>query len=161
MQTWRGAEKESLSSAAVLRTNSRPCKAPSRPARENLRRRQDHPHPVECIEGLRTPDSGTVSVLGLDPAGDRGEPRQGLWSPAPGQPAARAAQGGRGAEAVQVVTAWPADRAIAPQNWSWIYPSDWTLSTGPIPVRIEVSRVSELSGGSVAGPGVRVDLIAT
>src|SRR6266849_10951743 len=28
MQTWRGAGKESLSSAAVLRTNSRPCKAP-------------------------------------------------------------------------------------------------------------------------------------
>jgi hypothetical protein len=24
------------------------------------------------------------------------------------------------------------------QNWSWIYPSDWTLSTGPIPVRLEV-----------------------
>jgi hypothetical protein len=30
---------------------------------------------VECIDGLRTPGSGTVSVLGLDPAGDRGEPR--------------------------------------------------------------------------------------
>src|SRR6266851_2999450 len=40
-----GAEKESLrtlSPAAVLRTNSRPCEAPSRPAREDLRRRQDH-----------------------------------------------------------------------------------------------------------------------
>jgi hypothetical protein len=30
---------------------------------------------VECIDGLRTPGSGTVSVLGLDGAGDRGEPR--------------------------------------------------------------------------------------
>jgi ABC-2 type transport system ATP-binding protein len=28
---------------------------------------------AECIEALRTPGSGTVSVLGLDPAGDRGE----------------------------------------------------------------------------------------
>jgi ABC-type branched-subunit amino acid transport system ATPase component len=31
---------------------------------------------------------------------------------------ARTAQGGQGAEAVQLVTAWPADRAIARQNWS-------------------------------------------
>ncbi len=30
---------------------------------------------VECVDRLRTPGSGTVSVLGLDPAGDRGEPR--------------------------------------------------------------------------------------
>jgi len=56
----------------------------------------------------------------------------------PGRSAARAAQGGRGAEAVQLVTAWPADRAAARQNWSWICPSDWTLSTGPIPGRVEV-----------------------
>src|SRR5260370_36437208 len=45
MQTWRGAEKESLSSAAGLAPNPRPCKAASRPARENLRVRQDPPHP--------------------------------------------------------------------------------------------------------------------
>ena len=31
---------------------------------------------VECIEGLRTPDGGTVTVLGLDPRRDRGELRQ-------------------------------------------------------------------------------------
>ena len=31
---------------------------------------------VECIEGLRTPDRGTISVLGLDPIHDRGELRQ-------------------------------------------------------------------------------------
>jgi ABC-2 type transport system ATP-binding protein len=31
---------------------------------------------VECIEGLRTPDSGTISVLGLDPIRDRRELRQ-------------------------------------------------------------------------------------
>src|SRR5262247_2675256 len=31
---------------------------------------------VECIEGLRTPDDGSVSVLGLDPRGDRAELRQ-------------------------------------------------------------------------------------
>ncbi|HZE30367.1 MAG TPA: ABC transporter ATP-binding protein, partial [Actinoallomurus sp.] len=28
---------------------------------------------VECVEGLRTPDRGTVSVLGLDPRHDRAE----------------------------------------------------------------------------------------
>ncbi len=33
---------------------------------------------VECVEGLRTPDSGTVSVLGLDPARDRAELTQRL-----------------------------------------------------------------------------------
>src|SRR5262249_22604680 len=31
---------------------------------------------VECIEGLRTPDSGTVTVLGLDPQRDHAELRQ-------------------------------------------------------------------------------------
>jgi ABC-type lipopolysaccharide export system ATPase subunit len=31
---------------------------------------------VECIEGLRTPDDGPVSVLGLDPRRDRAELRQ-------------------------------------------------------------------------------------
>lgn len=33
---------------------------------------------VECIAGLRTPDSGSVSVLGLDPARDRAEVRERL-----------------------------------------------------------------------------------
>jgi ABC-2 type transport system ATP-binding protein len=33
---------------------------------------------VECIEGLRTPDNGTISVLGLDPIRDHGELRQRL-----------------------------------------------------------------------------------
>jgi ABC-2 type transport system ATP-binding protein len=33
---------------------------------------------VECIEGLRTPDRGTVSVLGLDPGRDRAELTQRL-----------------------------------------------------------------------------------
>lgn len=31
---------------------------------------------VECVEGLRTPDGGTVRVLGLDPHRDRAELRQ-------------------------------------------------------------------------------------
>jgi ABC-2 type transport system ATP-binding protein len=33
---------------------------------------------VECIEGLRNPDRGTVSVLGLDPGRDRAELTQRL-----------------------------------------------------------------------------------
>src|ERR1700685_3237826 len=33
---------------------------------------------VECIEGLRSPDRGTVSVLGLDPGRDRAELTQRL-----------------------------------------------------------------------------------
>jgi ABC-2 type transport system ATP-binding protein len=33
---------------------------------------------VECIEGLRTPDAGTVRVLGLDPRTERAEVRQRL-----------------------------------------------------------------------------------
>ena len=31
---------------------------------------------VECLEGLRTPDGGELSVLGLDPRRDRAELRQ-------------------------------------------------------------------------------------
>jgi ABC-2 type transport system ATP-binding protein len=33
---------------------------------------------VECMEGLRTPDSGGISVLGLDPQRDRAELTQQL-----------------------------------------------------------------------------------
>ncbi|MUL44316.1 ABC transporter ATP-binding protein [Streptomonospora sp. PA3] len=33
---------------------------------------------VECIEGLRSPDAGAISVLGLDPRRDRAELRQRL-----------------------------------------------------------------------------------
>lgn len=33
---------------------------------------------VECISGLRTPDSGEISVLGLDPIRDRSEVRERL-----------------------------------------------------------------------------------
>ncbi|MCX4658375.1 ABC transporter ATP-binding protein [Streptomyces uncialis] len=33
---------------------------------------------VECVAGLRTPDSGSVSVLGLDPVKDRAEVRERL-----------------------------------------------------------------------------------
>jgi ABC-2 type transport system ATP-binding protein len=61
---------------------------------------------VECIEGLRAPDSGQISVLGLDPRRDRPEltaPRRA----APGQPAARPAAGGRGAETQQRVLPGP------------------------------------------------------
>ncbi|WP_449560145.1 ABC transporter ATP-binding protein [Micromonospora reichwaldensis] len=35
---------------------------------------------VECVEGLRTPDSGTVRVLGLDPRRDRAAVRRKLGS---------------------------------------------------------------------------------
>jgi len=33
---------------------------------------------VECVEGLRTPDAGTIRVCGLDPADDKGELKQRL-----------------------------------------------------------------------------------
>jgi ABC-2 type transport system ATP-binding protein len=33
---------------------------------------------VECISGLRAPDSGTVRVLGLDPVADRDELHQSV-----------------------------------------------------------------------------------
>ena len=46
---------------------------------------------VESIAGLRTPDSGTIRVLGLDPRRDRDELRQQRRRPAPGERAARAA----------------------------------------------------------------------
>src|SRR5699024_6097794 len=33
---------------------------------------------VECVEGMRSPDDGTISVLGLDPGRDRDRLRQDL-----------------------------------------------------------------------------------
>jgi ABC-type glutathione transport system ATPase component len=54
---------------------------------------------VECIEGLRKPDAGHISVLGLDPVRDRDELRErlgvqlqdaelpGLWLPIAAMPA--------------------------------------------------------------------------
>ena len=68
---------------------------------------------VECIEGLRNPDRGTVSVLGLDP-GQR--PRRADPAPrraAPGQPAAGQAAGRRGPRPVQLVLPEPGRLAVA------------------------------------------------
>ena len=45
---------------------------------------------VEFIEGLRTPDGGTVRVLGLDPAARPGRAAAAGRGPAPGERAARA-----------------------------------------------------------------------
>ena len=38
---------------------------------------------VELIAGLRTPDFGTIRVLGLDPERDSAKLRQWAWCPAP------------------------------------------------------------------------------
>ena len=35
---------------------------------------------VECIEGLRTPDCGTIRVLGLDPRRDRDRAAPASWA---------------------------------------------------------------------------------
>ncbi len=48
---------------------------------------------VECIGGLRVPDGGTISVLGLDPQRDRDRAAPGARRPAAGERAARAAAG--------------------------------------------------------------------
>ncbi len=55
---------------------------------------------VECIQGLRRPDAGTLRVFGLDPLADAWPARAGR-EPAAKLRAARPAQGGRGGAAVQ------------------------------------------------------------
>ena len=54
---------------------------------------------VECIAGLRTPDGGTISVLGRAPRDHRAAPAG--RRPAAGEPAAREADRPRGAGAVR------------------------------------------------------------
>ena len=68
---------------------------------------------VECIEGLRAPDRGEVSVLGLDPRRERAELTQRLGvqlqdSQLPGQAAGR-----RGPRPVQLVLPEPGRLAVA------------------------------------------------
>ena len=74
---------------------------------------------VECIEGLRTPGSGTVGVLGLDPAGHRGEPRLCLGAQLQDSQLPERLRGGEALK-LYIWSSWPADRAITRHNWSWI-----------------------------------------
>ena len=48
---------------------------------------------VECVLGLRAPDAGSISVLGLDPARDAGRAARDRGGAAPGERAAGQAQG--------------------------------------------------------------------
>ena len=56
---------------------------------------------VECIQGLRKPDAGTIRVLGYDPATQAEALRPMVGQPAAGLGAAGPAAGGRGGRAVQ------------------------------------------------------------
>ena len=58
---------------------------------------------VECAVGLRTPDSGTIRLLGLDPQADPGRDPRDRRGAAPGERAARQAQGRRDPRHVPVV----------------------------------------------------------
>jgi hypothetical protein len=58
---------------------------------------------VECICGLRVPDSGMIEVLGLDPRVHRSAIRGAGRSPAPGKRAAAVHQGRRGHGTVRLV----------------------------------------------------------
>ena len=62
---------------------------------------------VESIAGLRTPDSGTIRVLGLDPRRDRDRLRTARRRPAPGERAARPDDRPRGARPVRLVLRRP------------------------------------------------------
>ena len=82
---------------------------------------------VESIAGLRTPDSGTIPVLGLDPRRRPSRAAPAGRRPAPGEPAARPAARLGGARAVRLVlrdarrlasgssttSAWPTQRKTA------------------------------------------------
>ena len=49
---------------------------------------------VECIAGLRTPDSGEITVLGLDPQRDAGAAAPPSRHAAAGEPTPRQAESG-------------------------------------------------------------------
>jgi ABC-2 type transport system ATP-binding protein len=44
---------------------------------------------VECISGMRIPDSGVIDVLGLDPQADRAAIRESVGVQLPADPATR------------------------------------------------------------------------
>ena len=71
---------------------------------------------VESIAGLRTPDSGTITVLGLDPRHDRDRSAPTGRRPAPGEPAARSAPRLGGARPLRVVLRAPGRLGAAPRG---------------------------------------------
>ena len=71
---------------------------------------------VESIVGLRTPDSGTIRVLGLDPGTDRDRLARRRRRPAPGERAARPDDRPRGARALRLVLRRPG--GSAPSSWT-------------------------------------------
>ena len=114
---------------------------------------------VECIEGLREPDGGEISVLGLDPLRDRAELTQRARGAAAGKPAARPAQGRRGAGTLQLLLPGPgrlagtdggardlgqgqdpvpasspaASSSGCPSPWRWSATRGWRCSTSSPP----------------------------
>ena len=55
---------------------------------------------VECISGLRVPDSGSISVYGLSPQKDRNKIRKFVGVQLPGKRVASAHQGRRSSESL-------------------------------------------------------------
>ena len=76
---------------------------------------------MECVEGLRAPDRGTISVLGLDPGKDRYQLQRADWRAAPGGAAPEADQGARGSRLLGLLVSVigrrrPPARAAWPQR---------------------------------------------
>jgi ABC-2 type transport system ATP-binding protein len=102
---------------------------------------------VECIEGLRTPDRGTVSVLGLDPGHDRAELTQRL---------------GVQLQDSQLPDKLRVDEALELYSAFYRNPADWRALIDMLGLTAKTStRFGKLSGGQKQRLSIALALVGT
>jgi len=102
---------------------------------------------VECIEGLRTPDRGTVSVLGLDPGRDRAELTQRL---------------GVQLQDSQLPDKLRVDEALELYSSFYRNPADWRALIDVLGLAGKTStRFGKLSGGQKQRLSIALALVGT
>ena len=102
---------------------------------------------VECIEGLRNPDGGTVSVLGLDPGRDRAEVTQRL---------------GIQLQDSQLPANLRVDEALDLYSSFYRHPADWRALVDLLGLTHKTkTRFGKLSGGQKQRLSIALALVGT
>jgi ABC-2 type transport system ATP-binding protein len=102
---------------------------------------------VECIEGLRNPDRGTVSVLGLDPSHDRNELTQRL---------------GVQLQDSQLPDKLRVDEALDLYSAFYREPADWRALVDLLGLKDKTkTRFGKLSGGQKQRLSIALALVGT
>jgi ABC-2 type transport system ATP-binding protein len=102
---------------------------------------------VECIEGLRNPDRGTVSVLGLDPGRDRAEVTQRL---------------GIQLQDSQLPANLRVDEALDLYSSFYRHPADWRALVDLLGLTHKTkTRFGKLSGGQKQRLSIALALVGT